>query len=239
MTYKDILKDLKAKKYAPIYFFHGDEAHYIDLLCKYMEENILSEAERSFNQMVFYGKDSEAKTIIDTACRYPMMAPHQVVILKEAQDMRGLADLISYIEKPVATTIFLICYKYKRFDARTKLAKALKSKAVVFESKRLYDNQVPDWIIGYLRDKKLNITEGAAELVAEYLGTDLSRISNELDKLALNLQAGTQVTEKEVQENIGISKEYNVFELQKALGQMDVLKANRIVNNFITKGCFF
>ncbi|MEM9919005.1 MAG: DNA polymerase III subunit delta [Bacteroidota bacterium] len=233
MTHQDIIKSLKAKQYKPVYFLYGNEAHYIDLISKYIEDHVLSEAERSFNQMVFYGKDTEAKTLIDTACRYPMMAPYQVVLLKEAQDMRSLADLLPYIEKPVPTTILVICYKYKRFDKRTKFAKVLKDKALMFESKKLYDNQVPDWIANYLRSKKLSIREDAGALVAEYLGTDLSKIANELDKLALNLSPGTIVSVKEVQDNIGISKEYNVFELQKALGLRDVLKANRIVNNFI------
>ncbi|MEM8908861.1 MAG: DNA polymerase III subunit delta [Bacteroidota bacterium] len=233
MSYSEILKTLKKKEYRPIYFLHGDEAYYIDEITNFIEKKILSEAERSFNQTIFYGKEADHKTIIDTASRYPMMAPYQVVILKEAQDMRTLKELLPYVQRPVPTTILLICHKHKKFDARTKFAKALKEKAVVFESKKLYDNQVPEWIATYLKDRKLGIEAAARELVAEYLGTNLAKISNELDKLAINLPAGTTVNAQHIQDNIGISKDYNVFELQKALGQKDVLKANRIINYFI------
>ncbi len=233
MTHQEILKSLRAKQYKPVYFLHGDESYYIDVISKYIEENVLSEGERSFNQMVFYGKDSDAKTIIDTASRYPMMSSHQVVILKEAQEMKALQDLQPYIEKAVPTTIFVICHKHKKLDARTKLAKALKANALVFESKKLYDNQVPDWIASYLKSKKMTISPDAAQLIAEYLGTNLSKIVNELDKLVINLPAGTAINEKHIQDNIGISKDFNVFELQRALGNRDVLKANRIINYFI------
>lgn len=233
MTYQEILKSIRAKQYKPVYFLHGEEAYYIDLISKYIEENVLSEGERSFNQMVFYGKDADAKTIIDTASRYPMMASHQVVILKEAQEMRGLQDLQPYIEKAVSTTIFVICHKHRKLDARTRLAKALKANALIFEAKKLYDNQVPDWIATYLKSKKMTIAANAAQLIAEYLGTNLSKIVNELDKLVINLPTGTAINEKHIQDNIGISKDYNVFELQRALGSRDVVKANRIINYFI------
>lgn len=234
MTYSQLLKDLKAKKYAPVYLLHGGETFYIDKISKYIEENVLTEAEKSFNQMVLYGKDTDHKTLIDTCSRYPMMASHQVVVLKEAQDMKTLKELLPYIEKPVPTTILVLCYKHKKFDGRTKFGKAVKAKSVVFESKKLYDNQVPDWIQSYLKDKKLGITPPAAALVAEYLGTDLSKVSNELDKLAINIASGTTIDENHIQQNIGISKDYNVFELQKALGSKDVVKANRIINYFIS-----
>lgn len=234
MTHQEILKSLKAKEYKPVYFLHGTESYYIDTISKYIEEKILAEGERSFNQMIFYGKDSDPKTIIDTASRYPMMASHQVVILKEAQEMKGLQDLQLYIEKAVPTTIFVICHKHRKLDARTRLAKSLKAHAVVYESKKLYDNQVPDWIATYLKSKKMTIAPNAAQLIAEYLGTDLSKIVNELDKLVINLPAGTAVNEKHIQDNIGISKDYNVFELQRALGTRDVVKANRIINYFIS-----
>jgi len=233
MTHQEILKSLRAKDYKPVYLLHGPESHFIDTISKYVETKILSEGERSFNQMIFYGKDADAKTIIDTASRYPMMASHQVVILKEAQDMKGLQDLQLYIEKAVTTTILVICHKHRKLDARTRLAKALKKHAVVFESKKLYDNQVPDWITTYLKSKKMTIAPNASQLIAEYLGTNLSKIVNELDKLVINLPAGTAVNEKHIQDNIGISKDYNVFELQRALGSRDVVKANRIINYFV------
>ena len=234
MTFPQIIKDLKAKKYAPIYFLHGEESFFIDKISKFIEENVLSEGEKAFNQIVMYGKDTEHKTLIDTCSRYPMMASHQVVILKEAQEMRTLKELKPYIEKPVPTTILVICHKHKKFDGRTKFGKTVKANSLVFESKRLYDNKIPDWITSYLKSKKLNITPTAAALVGEYLGTNLSKVSNELDKLAINLPAKTTIDEKHVQEQIGISKEYNVFELQKALGEKNIVKANRIINYFIS-----
>ena len=234
MTHQEIIKSIRAKQYKPVYFLHGDESYYIDAISKYIEENVLTEGEKSFNQMIFYGKDSDAKTIIDTASRYPMMASHQVVILKEAQDMKTLADLQPYIEKAVPTTILVICHKYRKLDARTRLAKSLKVHAVVFESKKLYDNQVADWISGYLKSKKMTIGPNAAQLIGEYLGTNLAKIANELDKLVINLPQGTAVNEKHIQDNIGISKDFNVFELQRALAQRDVVKANRIINYFIS-----
>jgi len=234
MTYLQIIKEIKAKKYAPIYLLHGTESYYIDKISKYIEENVLTEGEKSFNQMIMYGKDTDHKTLIDTCSRYPMMASHQVVILKEAQEMKTLKELLPYIERPVPTTILVICFKHKKFDGRTKFGKLVKKKALIFESKKLYDNQIPDWIQSYLKDKKLSISPSAAALVAEYLGENLSKVSNELDKLAINLAPGTEVNEKHIQEQIGISKEYNVFELQKALGTKNVVKSNRIINYFIS-----
>lgn len=234
MTFPQIIKDLKAKKYSPIYFLHGEESFFIDKISKYIEENVLAEAEKSFNQIVMYGKDTEHKTLIDTCSRYPMMASHQVVILKEAQEMRNLKELQPYIEKPVPTTILVICHKHKKFDGRTKFGKTVKANTLVFESKRLYDNKIPDWITTYLKSKKYNIIPTAAALVGEYLGTDLSKVSNELDKLVINLPSNTTIDEKHIQEQIGISKEYNVFELQKTLGEKNILKANRIINYFIS-----
>ncbi len=233
MTYSEIIKSLKSKDYRPVYFLYGEEAYYIDEIAQFIEKKVLSEGERSFNQTVLYGNDTDHRTLTDIASRDPIMAPYQVLILKDAQEMKTLKELLPYIQNPVPTTILVICHKYKKFDARTKFAKAIKAKALMFHSKKLYDNQVPDWIVSYLKSKKLQIEASARELVAEYLGTDLSKIVNELDKLAINLPPGTNVTEQHIQDNIGISKDYNVFELQKALGQRDVLKANRIVNYFI------
>lgn len=228
-----ILTNLKKKQYHPVYFLHGLEAYFIDQISDYVEQHVLTDAEKSFNQTLFYGKDTDAKTLVDTCSRYPMMASHQVVILKEAQAMKDLNNLQSYVEKPVPTTILVICYKHKKFDGRSKFAKAVKKNAQVFESKPLYDNQVPDWINGYLKSKQLSIDHDASLLIAEYLGTNLSKVVNELDKLALNVPKGATVNTKMVQDNIGISKDYNVFELQKALGQRNVMKANRIINYFI------
>lgn len=232
MTYLDILKDIKKGQYQAVYFLHGTEPYFIDVISDYIEDHVLEESEKAFNQTIFYGKDVNHLAIVDTARRFPMMAPRQVVILKEAQEMKGLKDLQTYLEKPAETTILVICHKHKKFNLNSAFGKVLKKNALVFESKSLYDNQVPDWIQHYLHNKKLKISHEASVLIGEYLGTDLSKVANELDKLAINLEAGTEITRQHIEENIGISKDYNVFELQNALGQKDVLKANRIVNYF-------
>ncbi len=232
MTYQDILKSLKKGEYEAIYFLHGTEPYFIDMISDYIEDHVLNESEKAFNQTIFYGKDVNHLAIIDTARRFPMMAPRQVVILKEAQDMKSLKELKAYAEKPSETTLLVICHKHKKFNLNSAFGKALKKNALVFESKQLYDNQVPDWIQEYLKTKKLKIDPDASVLIAEYLGTELSKVVNELDKLAINLAPGEVVTKQHIEQNIGISKDYNVFELQKALGLKDVLKANRIVNYF-------
>jgi len=233
LTYAKIIQELKQKKYRPVYFLHGRESFFIDSITEHIEKKVLTEAERAFNQTVVYGKEVDHMALVDIARRYPMGAERQVLILKEAQEMRTLKELQRYVEKPLHTTLFVIAYKHKRFNFNSKFGKALKKHALVFESKPLYDNQVPDWIQAYLKSKKLSILPGASALIAEYLGTDLSKVANELDKLAINLEAGTQINEQHIEENIGISKEYNVFELQRALAARDTLKANRIVNYFI------
>lgn len=232
MTYQEILKELKQKKYRPIYFLHGPEAYFIDVISNYIEHEVLNETEKAFNLTILYGKEANHLAVVDNARRYPVMAERQVVIVKEAQEMKSLPDLMSYVEKPLDSTILVICHKHKNYNLNSKFGKLLKERALVFEAKELYENQVPDWIVAYLKDKELKIKPNAANLIAEYLGTELSKIANELDKLALNLPTGTEVNDKQVEENIGISKEYNVFELQKALGTRDVLKANRIVQYF-------
>jgi len=232
MTYSQIITDLKKKEYKPVYFLHGNESYFIDAIADFIEKKVLSNGEKSFNQTILYGKETEFKQVVDTARRYPMMAPYQVVILKEAQEMRTLKQLVTYVEKPAETTILVICHKHKRFDSRTKLGKVLKKNAVLFESKKLYDNQLPDWIHNYLKTKGFTIKPNATALIAEYLGTNLSKVANELDKLAINLPKGTDITQQHIQNNIGISKDYNVFELQKALGQKQVTKVNRIIQYF-------
>ncbi len=232
MSYEQILDQLRKKKFEPVYFLHGEEDYFIDTISNFFEKELLPEAEQAFNQTIFYGKDTDHLAVLDAARRYPMMSPCQVVIIKEAQDMRSLDKLQSYIEKPAATTLLVICHKHKKYNLNSAFGKALKAGAVVFESKSLYDNQVPEWIKNYIKDKQLQITNDAANLLAEYLGTELAKVANELDKLAINLAPGATIMPAQVEENIGISKDYNVFELQKALSQRDVLKANRIVNYF-------
>ncbi len=232
MTYQQILGDLKKKKFHPIYFLHGSEPFFIDAISDYIEKNALTESERSFNQVVLYGRDVDHLAVIDNARRYPMMSQHSVVIVKEAQDMKDLKDLEKYVANPLNSTILVLCHKHKAFNTTTKFGKLLQEKGIVFDSKKLYDNQVPDWIHDYLSHNHLKITPGAADLLAEYLGTDLSLIAHELDKLALHLQKDTEITAEHVEEHVGISREYNIFELQKALSNKDLGKIARIANNF-------
>lgn len=233
MSFEQILSDLKNKIYKPIYFLSGDEPYFIDLITKYINENVLSDAEKSFNQIVMYGKEAEIHTVIDTAKRFPMMANHQVVIVKEAQNIKNIDDLIHYVNAPLKSTLLVINYKYKTLDKRKKLYKAINENGVLYESKKLYDNEVPAWINGYLKNKNRSIEPNAGMLLTEYLGNDLSKIANELEKLIITLPDGEfNITTTHIERNIGISKDYNNFELHKALTQKNVLKANRIVNYF-------
>ncbi|MFN0213318.1 MAG: DNA polymerase III subunit delta [Saprospiraceae bacterium] len=233
MTSEEILRDIQSGKFAPVYFLHGEEPFFIDLIADAVEDKALPETERGFNQTILYGKEVDHLNLLDHLRRYPMMSERQVVILREAQEMKSLTELASYIENPMPSTVFVVSYKHKKIDARTKFGKALGGKNIVFfESKKLYDNQIPDWISSTCKARKRNIEPAAAALMAEYLGTDLAKITNELDKLVLNLPAGTAITVAHVQDNIGISKEYNVFELQKALATRDHTKLARIQQHF-------
>ena len=225
MTYDIIVSDLKSGTVSPLYLFHGEEPYYIDKLTNHIEEYLLSDSEKAFNQVVLYGKDVDILTIIDEARQYPMMSSKRLIIIKEAQQMKTLTDLLPYIENAVPTTVLVICYKYSRLDKRTKFAKILEQKAVVFESKRIYENQVPTWIREYLKNEGYQASAGVGDLLAEYLGADLSKISNELDKLMLNVPKSKQITAEDVKEQIGISKEFDVFELQKMLGEKNFTKA--------------
>jgi DNA polymerase-3 subunit delta len=241
MTADDILKDLKSRKFKPIYLLHGEEPYYIDLVANYVEHRLLSDAEKGFNQTVLYGKDTDVMTVLGAAKRYPMMADYQVVLVKEAQDMKWGKDeddkktinpLLSYLESPLPGTILVFCFKYGKFDKRKKTYKAIDKNGLIFESTPLYDNKIPDWIEIYVNKKGCKISQQATYMISEYLGNDLSKIANELEKLMLNISTGQEITLELVQNNIGISKEYNVFELQSALGKKDVYKVNQIVNYF-------
>jgi DNA polymerase-3 subunit delta len=232
-TYEEIISDLKKRIFRPVYFLAGEEPYYIDLITGYIEENVLNDAEKSFNQVVYYGEDTTIPSIIETSRRFPMMASHQVVIIKEAQALKKIDDLIIYVEKPLQSTILVLNYKYKVIDKRTKFYKALENHAVYFESSRLRDYQVPAWIEKYLMSRGIKIDPGASAMLTEYLGTDLHKIVNELDKLTITLPADKPlITTSLIEKNIGISKEYNNFELQKAVGEKDILKANMIVHYF-------
>ncbi len=230
---KKIVNDIKAGNIKPIYFLMGDEPYYIDKIAEFIEQTILTEEEKSFNQTVLYGRDVTIEEIVSAAKRYPMMADRQVIIVREAQELsRTLEKLESYAEHPMMSTVLVFCYKYKTLDNRKKITKSLKSSALIFESKRLYDNQVADWIKKVLVGKNYTIEPKAAAMLVEFLGNDLSKISNELEKLQIVLPIGSMITPKVIEENIGFSKDYNIFELRKALGERNQLKAYQIANYF-------
>ncbi len=232
MKHTDIITSIKKKEYKPVYFLHGEESFFIDQITKVFEENILNESEKSFNFTVLYGKENDFRAVGDNAARFPMMASHQVIIVKEAQEMKTLSELKAYIQKPTPTTILLICHKHKKYDMRSAFGKALKANAVVFESKKLYDNEIPKWVSKHIASMGYKIEDSALDLLSEHLGSNLSKIANELDKLSINVAKETLITPKLIQEHIGISKDYNVFELQEALGQKNALKTHRIINHF-------
>jgi DNA polymerase III subunit delta len=230
---KQLVTDIKNGNIKPIYFLMGEEPYYIDKISDFIESNVLAEDEKGFNQMVLYGRDVTIEDIVGNAKRYPMMAERQVVIVKEAQDLsRTIEKLVVYAENPQPTTVLVINYKYKKLDKCKALYKTLKKIGVVYESKKLYENQVADWIRRVLSPKEYSISPKAAQMLVEFLGTDLSRINNELKKLQLIIPKGSQITPELIEENIGISKDYNNFELRKAIGEKNAVKAYQIVNYF-------
>ncbi len=248
-----ILLDLKRKIFKPIYFLSGEEAYYIDLISDYIEHNVLEEADREFNQNIIYGKDADLASILGLAKQFPMMSEYQVVIVKEAQNIielnknssnegesksdkttsnTAVPQFLNYILNPQPTTILVFAFKYKSIDKRGAIAKALQKHAVFLETTKLYENQIPEWITNYVNEKKFTISPKASFLLSEFLGNDLSKITNEINKLIINITEGKEITYELVQDNIGISKDYNVFELQDAIAKKDILKANRIINYF-------
>ncbi len=248
MTYEQIISELKKKIYHSIYFLQGEEPFYIDQIAEFIEENVLSDSEKEFNQTVVYGKEIDAATLVSYAKRYPMMATHQVLIVKEAQNIKSflkdekdatkkgkeLKDpLIEYFLKPTSSTILVFCFKYKTLDKRKKISKVIEKNAVLFESKKLYDDKIPDWIKARVLSLGYLINQKAMMLMSEYLGNDLGKINNEIGKLIVSIKPGDEITATMVEENIGISKEFNVFELQNAFTKKNLLKANQIVNYFI------
>jgi DNA polymerase-3 subunit delta len=232
ISFENILLDLKNKIYSQVYFLYGEESYFIDLISNYIEENVLTDTEKEFNQTIIYGKDIDIPTLISYARRFPMMSNYQVIIVKEAQNLDKVENLEPYILNPLETTILVLCYKYEKIDRRKTLFKNIEKKGILFESAKIYDNKIPDWISSYVRKMNYSISPKACFLLAEFLGNDISKIVNEISKLIINLSEKQEITEDDVEKNIGISKDYNVFELQKALGQKDVLKANQIINYF-------
>ena len=232
MSVEKILQDWKKLQFKPVYWLEGEENYYIDQLVEYAETRILSEQEAGFNLTVFYGKDADWTAVINSCRRYPMFAERQVVILKEAQQMRDIDKLEAYIEKPLVSTIFVVAYKEKKVDGRSRLARLLKEKAELFTTKKLYDNQLPDWTSGLIHAKGYEITQKALLLLVDHIGNDLSRINNEVDKLLVNLADRKRITEDDIERYVGVSKEYNVFELQDAFAKKDKVKAIRIIQYF-------
>lgn len=232
MEFETIMQNLKKKVFHPIYLLQGEEPYFIDQVSNYIEKNALPEAEKGFNQTIFYGKDTEEQTIAETSWRYPMMAEKQVVIIKEAQSLKKIENLAPYAERPMASTILVLNYKYKNLDARTKLYKAIKSKGVILTTKKLYENKVPAWIDNYLKQHNYTITPQAAQILTDSLGTGLSKIANELNKLVIAVKDTNRITPEHIEKNIGLSKDFNVLELQDALAGKNVLKANKIINYF-------
>jgi DNA polymerase III, delta subunit len=232
-TYEQILTDLRKKSYSPVYFLMGEEPYYIDAISDFIQKHVLDETEKEFDQTILYGKDVDISTVINAAKRYPMMATHQVLIIKEAQLIKDWDNFVHYLSNPLKSTILVICYKYGTPDKRKKWFQEVSKVATVYESVKLRDYEVASWITKYCKSKSVAIDDKAVAMVSEFLGTDLSKLVNELDKLVLTKPADMQrITPELVEKNIGISKDFNVFELQAALINKDVLKANRIIRYF-------
>jgi DNA polymerase-3 subunit delta len=230
-TYDQLLQSLKAGKFAPVYYLFGEEHYYIDLLTQYIEEKVLDDASKGFNQTVIYGRDADVAQVISAARRFPMMAPYQIIIIKEAQTLtKGLDDFVPYFEKPVPTTILVIANKSAKLDKRTKFYKAL-SGHVIFESKKIYQDKVANWIESYLKSKSYTLSSRAASIIADSLGNDLSKIANELEKLIINKQGNREITDTDIELRIGISREFNIFELINALAQKNTARVFHIAHH--------
>lgn len=232
MSAEKILTDWKQKKYEPIYWLEGEENFFIDQLVHFAEHKILTESEEGFNLTIFYGKDADWAEVVNACRRYPVFADKQVVILKEAQQMRDLDKLEAYIENPVPSTLFIVAHKEKKLDGRSKLSRVLKNRAVLLSTKKLYENQLPDWASNLVQKLGYSISQKAVMLLVQHIGNDLSRINNEVQKLLLNIGDRKSITEEDIERYVGISKEYNVFELQDAMQKKDLEKAIRIIQYF-------
>lgn len=232
-TYEEIVRDVKNGMYVPIYFLMGEEDYYIDRISEYIADRVLTEAEKEFNLTILYGADTDIATIINSAKRYPMMSKYQIVMVKEAQNLKNLDELTYYLQKPLMSTILVFCYKHGVLDRRKKLAAEIEKAGILFESKKLKDAQLSGFISSYLKRKRVDIEPKASEMMAEFVGADLNRMAGELEKLVITLPDGcSRITPEQIERNIGISKDYNNFELRNALISKDVLKANLIVKYF-------
>ena len=227
-----IIQEWKKGIYHPVYWLEGEESYYIDQLIDYAEKHILNESEASFNLSIFYGRDTKLDDVVNACKRYPMFSERQVVILKEAQHMKEVEKLEAYIDHPLSTTVFIVGHKEKKIDGRSKLAKQLKSKTVLLTTKKLYDNELPDWTERMIHQKGLDIQSKALQMLVDHIGNDLQRLENEVDKLTVNLQNRKQITEDDIESFVGVSKEFNIFELQAALGRRDMNSTLKILNYF-------
>ncbi|HOW25451.1 MAG TPA: DNA polymerase III subunit delta [Bacteroidales bacterium] len=232
MTFEQIIGTLKSRTYFPVYLLTGDEPFYIDELCRYFEKEIVPDDQKDFNLHIIYGKDADAGTIMDFAKQFPVMAERQVVIVKEAQELKNIEELQSYVDNPQGTTLLVLCYKYKKLDKRKLFARAIEKKGIVFESQKIYENRIPDWIRGQVKERGYDIQPKAAMMLTESLGADLTRIANEISKLLINIPSGTVIDDMLVSRYVGVHKDYNVFELQRALGGREIFRANQIVAYF-------
>ena len=232
-TYEEIARDLKNRIYKPVYYLMGEESYYIDRISEYIAQTALNENEKEFNQTILYGADTDIATIINAAKRYPMMSKYQVVIVKEAQGVKNIDELSYYLQKPLESTILVLCHKHGVLDRRKKLAAEIEKVGVLFESKKIKDAQLTGFITSYLKRKSIEIEPKASEMMAEFVGTDLSRMAGELEKLIITLPKGQKrITPEQIEQNIGISKDYNNYELRNALIIKDVFKANQIIKYF-------
>lgn len=232
MSAEKIIGEWKKGTYKPVYWLEGEEPFFIDQVVNFAEHHILSEAEAGFNLTVFYGKDADWASVVNACMRYPMFAERQVVLLKEAQQMRDIEKLEGYIDNPLRSTIFVVSYKEKKVDGRSKLAKLLKTKGELLTTKKMYENQLPEWAGNMIQQHGLSISQKALFLLVDHIGNDLSRMQNEIEKLAVNLGTRKNITEDDIENYIGVSKEFNVFELQSAIAQKDLSKAIRIIQYF-------
>ena len=234
MRYEQIINDIDNKIFFPIYFLFGEESFFIDQLTDYIEQHALDDSVKEFNQSIVYGRDVSVQDVIDLARRFPMMGNYQLVVVKEAQDIKSIENLEKYLDSYLDTTILVINYKYKKLDKRKAFYKKLNSTkdVVLFESQRFYDNQIPAWIENITKQLWYGINPVAARLLSDHLGNDLGKIYNEIEKLVINIEAGQSINENDIERNIGISKDFNVFEFQNALGTKNALKAQRIVQYF-------
>jgi DNA polymerase III, delta subunit len=233
-TFEEICSDIVNKKFAPVYILMGEEPYFIDKIEELLIQNVLSDTERDFNQMIFYGNDTDVKLIINSAKRFPMMSKYQLVIIREAQNLKNIELLSHYFKTPVSSTVFVVCHKYKKIDGRKSVITDAKATGIIFDSKKLYENKMPGFIVSFMKQRSLDIDGKCAQMLSDYLGNDISQLEKEAEKLSVILgnSSSKRITPEIIETNIGISKDFNIFELINAISQKNILKANRIADYF-------